>query len=491
MLFRSYGLTGLSRGAVGLLGAGACWLVAAGIGLATGEGLFFWIAYLAKVGAVCWGCDAAGLESSRWSGPLLGLFLACLVPAWIGRRRGAAGTCATFCQRRGSGRFSPEGALRGEETRSVSSTGSHLQHSVEQCARSTENNSIPAACGRDDESCAPSGENRPEPRISPEGSRTRAPGLLGKLLAPAESVAMVGAAGALLLHLGFWLGSERLDARAAPATVIVPLVLACAFFALAAALERKWAPLIPATILKPVILLASLRAADVELRDWPAWLMLLAVAMVSIAAALRERAGRGWTIPHQVAGWLSGSIALLWAMGGYAMAEIFNPPSGYASELNVLLLAAAWPLAAGAAFGFARRSTTGTILAGLVALLETALLLRRWDATFEVVPAAFVLLALVLTAIGLLARRSGQRRAVQAVALPIIADLAAALGMLCLLARVDEFWAAGPARWALVYFLAAALLYFGELAAGRRTAWPALAAAHLAVVAAVRSAGLE
>jgi hypothetical protein len=407
-----YGLTDLSRGAVGLAGSAACWLVTVVIGLLTRERLFFWIAYLAKAAAVCYGCDAAGLEYRHWSGPLLGLFLACLLPAWLRRRRSADG--------------------RAE------------------------------------------------------------PGFEDLLLAPAESFSLAGATAALVLHLTVWLGAEQLDARTGPVAVLAPLALACAYFMLAAGLTRNWSPLIVAAGLKPVIVLAALRAADVPVEEWPIGLMLLAAVMTSLAAWVAARFDREWTLPHLVTGWLAGGIALLWAGGAYVGSELMPHPAQGMSEIDVLLLTAAWPLLAGGLFALLRGNQTGTILAGLLALLETALLLRRWDSPFEPVPAVFVLLALGLAALGLLARRSGSPRAAQCTALLVIADLAAAIGLACILARAGDFWATGWARWALAGLLGLALLYFGELLVmGRKTAWPALAAVHLAVVAAVRSAGLD
>ncbi|HOX08223.1 MAG TPA: hypothetical protein PK280_17645, partial [Planctomycetota bacterium] len=411
----NYGLTGLSRGALGLIGSGACWLVAAAIALLVREKLFVWIAYLAGAAAVCWGCDAAGLECRHWSGPLLLLFLACLLPAWIRRR-------------------------------------------------------LP-------------------PRADGDAARAGLPDLL---LAPAEAFAMAGATAALLLHLGFWLGAGLLDARENPAAVLAPLALGCIHFVLAAALTRAWPLLIPAAVLKPVILLAALRAAGVPSGEWPAWLMLLAAAMAMAAACASRRAGGIWTVPHLATGWVSGSIALLWALGASAVDGFRPDGSGARSSLDTLILTAAWPLVAGAAFALLRGSPAGTIMAGLLAMFETALLLRRQDAGFETAPTAYVLLAAALAVLGALAARRGEARRVQAAALPVIGDLCAAVALTCILARSGDFWAAPWARWALAALLGAALLYSGEaFLSGRRTEWPALAAAHLAIIAAARAAGLD
>ncbi len=403
-----YNLAGsLSASVLGLLGSGACMVVALGVAFATREKLFFWIAYLASVAAACYLLNALDMGLETWPGPLLLLFGGYLALGVLRERGG----------------YAPDGVV-------------------------------------------------------------------DKLLAPAERLSMVGAAACLLLHFVMWLAVGELAAARDPGLVIAPLALGCVYFSALAVLRRDGRILAAPAILKAVILAAALRALKVPEHEWPVYFMVLGVLLVSVSALFWKKLETAWLWPHHLTGWVLGGAALLYAGVSFISQELGVGASGGMSALDVFVFTAAPPLAAGALFAVFRRGAVPTVLAGLLAVLECALLLRRFEAPWRVVPAAFLAMAGAFAVLAAFAGRDGGRRG-QSAALALLADGAAALGLVCLLARVQLFWEAPGARWAALFAAGAAGLYAAQTLRGRAASFPALASGYVLLVFGARALGWE
>ncbi len=315
-------------------------------------------------------------------------------------------------------------------------------------------------------------------------------GVVDKLLSPAVRLSAMGAAACLVLHLVMWLAVGEIVAARDPLLVISPLALSGAYFTALALLRRDGRILAAPAILKAVVLGATLRALKVPEHEWPIYFMVFGVLLVSVSALFWRRVAIAWLWPHHLTGWVLGGAALLCASVSFVSHELgVGTPEGM-SALDVFVLTVALPLVAGALFAVFRRGTVPTVLAGLLAVLECALLLKRFEAPWRAVPVAFLALAGAFAVLAMLARRGGEHQQ-QAGALTLLADGAAGLGLVCLLARAPLFWEGPDARWAALFAAGAGALYLTETLRGRAAAFPTLAAGYMLLIFGARSLGWD
>ena len=313
---------------------------------------------------------------------------------------------------------------------------------------------------------------------------------LGLLAAPAEAVAVAGASLVLLAHLASWLVFGRIQAGPDPAAVIWPLAACACFFTGLAVLRRRGAILGVVAGLKVLILGAALRSLGVAGHEWPVYYMLFGVLLVASGGLFSGRVERQWLLPHCAAGWAAAGLSLLLAAVSY-LADLagLRSPAGMASG-DVFILTAAPPLIAGIACSLLRRDLLPVVLSAVLATLETALLLERFEIAYFAVPLSFALLAALMGTAGALLQRSGDRF-LQGRALGAAADVVAGLALACLLTRIELFWSVAGARWAMLFFGVVCGSYVARSLLGRISAMPALTSFFMVLVFGCRSLGLH
>jgi hypothetical protein len=314
--------------------------------------------------------------------------------------------------------------------------------------------------------------------------------LPGLLLSPAAVVSAVGACAALLVHLFFWLGLQRISAEGSPAAVIVPLVLSCIFFMGYAWAQGQGWLLAVAGALKLMILGASLQALAVPLHEYPVYYMLLGVLLVSCAGFFRSRLAAQWTLPHYATGWVAAIAALLCAGAVYVSDPSMSWSAAGMSAMDVFILTVAPALVAATVFAAARGRLLPTVLAALLATLQCALLLKRYAIPWESVPLCYALLAALVGLLGAVAGRNASREE-QGEALTIAGYGLSVLGLICLLSRIESFWWGSGARWALLFSAVILAAYVSRSLLWKAAAVPVMLGFYAVLVFGSRSLGWE